>query len=202
MAQVIRSVEVLQEPVPIRYQAAAPVVEEPPSAPAPVVEEPAVTQEELRKQAFEDGYRDGYEAGAAKAEEERAALAERFARLASTTEQALASQIEGAEDVMVEIAYAAACKVVGDAALTAEGVRGAVRTALQSVRAKEILAVRVSPADRELLGSEVPGELLADERVALGGCVVETSGGSLDARLETQLRLLADALIRAREERA
>jgi flagellar assembly protein FliH len=202
MAQVIRSVEVLQEPVPIRYQAAAPVVEEPPPAPAPVVEEPAVTQEELRKQAFEDGYRDGYEAGAAKAEEERAALAERFARLASTTEQALASQIEGAEDVMVEIAYAAACKVVGDAALTAEGVRGAVRTALQSVRAKEILAVRVSPADRELLGSEVPGELLADERVALGGCVVETSGGSLDARLETQLRLLADALIRAREERA
>lgn len=199
MAQVIRSVEVLEEPVPIRYQGTVPAMEEPPPAPAPVVEEPAVTQEELRKQAFEDGYRDGYEAGAAKAEEERAALAERFTRLAASAEQALAAQIEGAEDAMVEIAYAAACKVIGEAALTEEGVRGAVRTAMRSVRAKEVVVVRIAPSDRELLGADVPGEVLADERVALGGCIVETSGGSLDARFETQLRQLADALAQARE---
>lgn len=201
MAQVIRSVEVRQESVPIRYHEAAPVVEEPPPLPPPpppIVEEPAIAQEELRKQAFEDGYRDGHEAGTAKAEEERAALAERFRQLAASVEQAVAAQIEGVEDALVEIAYAAACKVIGEAALTEAGVRAAVRTATQAVRARELVAVRISPADRALLGSEAPGEVLADERVALGGCIVETSGGSLDARLETQLRQLADVLARAR----
>jgi flagellar assembly protein FliH len=202
MAQVIRSVEVRDEPVPIRYGIAPEPPAPPPQVAEPVVEDPTTTLEELRKQAFEDGYRDGYDAGAAKAGEERAALAERFKRLIASVEQALAAQIEGAEDAMVEIAYAAACKVIGDAALTEAGVRGAVRTAMQGVRAREVVAVRIALADREMLGAEVPGEVLADERVALGGCIVETSGGSLDARLDTQLRLLADTLARAREERA
>ena len=39
---------------------------------------------------------------------------------------------------------------------------------------------------------------MADEKVALGGCIVETEGGLLDARIETQIERLRGALLKAR----
>jgi flagellar biosynthesis/type III secretory pathway protein FliH len=40
--------------------------------------------------------------------------------------------------------------------------------------------------------------LLSDDRVLLGGCLIETSGGTLDGRLETQMQQLRDTLLAAR----
>ena len=208
----IRSVQVAEEPVVLSYvkaeKPAAPV--EPPPAPPMEIQplppaSPPVDPEALRKQAFEDGYRDGYEAGAAEAKTERAAAAarqaEEFERLIASAQQALAGQIEGAEDVLVEIAFAAVCKLLGDTAFTEEGARNLVRAAMREVRAKEGLVVRVAPADHRQLSLR-PGEgrveLVADDRVALGGCIIETAGGTLDARLEVQLQQLVDTLTRAR----
>ncbi len=71
---------------------------------------------------------------------------------------------------------------------------------------RERLVVRVSPRDHELLAAEGlkpkngdahAVELLADERVELGGCLIETGGGTLDGRLETQLKRLRDTLLGA-----
>jgi flagellar assembly protein FliH len=218
---VIRSVQVAEEPVVLSYVSAeklaaapeplppAPSMEIQPAAPAPAPADAPVDApvdfDALRKQAFEDGYRDGYEAGAAEAKTERAAeaarQAEEFARLLGSAEQALAGQIEGLEDVLVEIAFAAVCKLLGESALTEEGARNLVRAAMRGVRAKEGLVVRVSPADHRQLSArtgEGRVELVADDRVALGGCIIETAGGTLDARLEVQLQQLVDTLTRAR----
>jgi flagellar assembly protein FliH len=137
----------------------------------------------------------------------KAELAEETARLralAASLEDALAQGIAGMEDAMVEIAFAAACKVLGQAAASEDGARAMVHEAMRQVRAKEGLVLRVSPADHEFLAARVPPadgkvELAADERVAAGGCLIETSGGTLDARLEVQLRQLLDTLLRARE---
>jgi flagellar biosynthesis/type III secretory pathway protein FliH len=38
----------------------------------------------------------------------------------------------------------------------------------------------------------------ADKSIELGGCVIETDGGTLDARLETQVEGLRAALVAAR----
>jgi flagellar assembly protein FliH len=211
MAQVIRSVQVHKDPVVLTYRdagrrvpEAAPVHPEvrPQPMPAPLPPaQPVPDFGELRKQAFEDGYRDGYEAGAAQAKAELAKEAEKLARLLGSAEAALARQIEGLEDVTVEIAFAAVCKLLGEAARTEDGVRSLVREAMRGIQAKEGVVVRVAPADRDLLAAsngEGKVEVAADERVALGGCIIETSGGTLDARLEVQLQQLVDTLRRAR----
>ena len=116
--------------------------------------------------------------------------------------------IEGLEDVMVEIAFAAACKILGGAAVTEAGVRDMVREAMLLARGKEGLVLRVSPADYRILHADpararaITGdakvEIIADERVCIGGCLIEAGGSTLDARLEVQLRQLLDALTRAR----
>jgi flagellar biosynthesis/type III secretory pathway protein FliH len=37
-----------------------------------------------------------------------------------------------------------------------------------------------------------------DERVALGGCLIDSPGGTLDGRLETQLQRLREVLVATR----
>lgn len=224
MAQIIRRAELRDEPFRLTYAEAfaPPIAEaalresEPPAPPEPVVEptaeatpalvEPAGTSlEALRKQAFEDGYRDGREAGEKQAREELAGEAAALARLCASAQQALEGEIGGLEDIAVEIAFAAVCKMLGAAAASEEALRGMVRQAIDGVRLREKVRVRVSPEDHARLAAladPLPGELVADERVALGGCIVESGGGALDARLEVQLRQLVVTLTAARNGHA
>lgn len=159
--------------------------------------------ERARAEGFEQGRR---EAGASF--EQR--LQSLDAVLASAR-AALAGEIAGAEDVIVEIAFEAVGRILGEAMSRREGALAAVREVVRGVHERERLRVRVAPADLELLrqhgarlvdGSPAGGvDLVADERVALGGCFVETAGGTIDARLETQVARLAETLAAARRQR-
>ena len=230
MAQIIRAAQIEQTPVLISYRRAGPEAPvepapEPPPAPPPaypsmaalaasVAEplpapppQPEVDFDALRREASEQGYREGYETGVRAAKAGLAEELERLQALGRSIEEALARGLEGLEDIMVEIAFAAACKVLGEAALAEEGVRNMVREAMREVRSKEGLVLRLSPRDYELVHSQAARErplvddakveIVADDRVA-AGCIVETRGGTLDARLEVQLRKLLDTLARAR----
>ena len=219
MAQVIRSAQVEHEPVlircrreepsPLEIPAPAPV---PPAAasfiePAAPVEDPREALDELRRQAAAEGYREGLERGEREGKALLAEETEQLRRLAASLGEALEGAIGGAEDAMVEIAFAAACKVLGEAAVSEEGARAMVQQAMRQARAKEGLVLRVAPADQALVAGHVAAdgarlEVVADERVALGGCLIETAGGTLDARLEVQLRQLVDTLARAKDAQA
>jgi flagellar assembly protein FliH len=214
MAQVIRSAQVDQEPVLIRCRREEPLPLEIPAPvvpaattfiePAAPVEDPREALDELRRQAAREGYREGLERGEREGKASLAEETERLRGLAASIGEALDRAIGGAEDAMVEIAFAAACKVLGEAAVTEEGVRAMVQQAARQLRAKENLVLRVAAADHARLAGKlvVEGarlEVVADERVTLGGCLVETAGGTLDARLEVQLRQLVDTLARAKE---
>lgn len=238
MTTVIPFADIDREPVILTYRRAEPVAAPLPdfaSEPEvreqqlPMLAQPAVEPAdpqralaELREQAFDEGYREGCAAAGAEARRELSAEHEALAkaragldeehegllRLMGAVRGALESGIDGAEDVIVEIAYAAACSVLGEAAVTEEGVRGMVREATREIRSREKATVRISHADYERLAAEparlqrlaeeLKVELAADERVALGGCLIEAAGGTLDARLEVQLRQLADTLVKVR----
>ena len=102
--------------------------------------------------------------------------------------------------MIVEIAFEAIGKILGESLARRDGVQAVVREVIRGVREREHLVVRVSPRDHELLaregfkpknGDAQAIELLADDRVELGGCLIETAGGTLDGRLETQLQAAA-----------
>jgi flagellar assembly protein FliH len=80
-----------------------------------------------------------------------------------------------------------------------------VRNALRRVSDSGSLRIRVHEddletvrANREELLSLVDGiphvEIVSDRRVGAGGCVVETAGGNIDARIETQLETVGETL--------
>jgi type III secretion protein L len=79
-----------------------------------------------------------------------------------------------------------------------------ISTALQNARQQEKLTVRVNPKDLPTIEKETEkfssGRILfidfvADPRVESSGCLIESEVGTIDARLETQLRVLERALL-------
>lgn len=168
----------------------------------------AETARELGRQR---GLQEGRAAGAEEARREAEAELVRIRSIASRLQGALDTGIKGLEDVAVEIAFEAVCKMLGTAAVSREGMRALIQEAAGRVAGAERIAVRLHPGDLAALQSAgaldadlVPGASVhwaADKSIELGGCVVETEGGTLDARLETQLERLRAALLAARGAR-
>jgi type III secretion protein L len=79
-----------------------------------------------------------------------------------------------------------------------------ISTALQNARQQEKLTVRVNPKDLPTIEKQTERfasgrirfiDFVADPRVESTGCLIESEVGTIDARLETQLRVLERALL-------
>jgi type III secretion protein L len=151
--------------------------------------------EQRAHQVREEAYQEGYRAGFAEFNQRLLDANERYDR-------ALAD----AEPDILRLAVKIAKKIIGreiesDPATVAE----IVKTALGYAERSQPLTLRVNPADLPALqtcrnqleqsaGARAIG-LIADPGVSIGGCVIETESGTIDARLETQLRVLEAGLL-------
>lgn len=164
--------------------------------------------EALGAEARERGYAEGREAGRAKAASDHAAEIKALAGLVRGARERLDAGIGELSELAVEVVYESVCKLLGQSLAGREGVIAAVREVVRRARERSRLTVRVSPSDyaliREHLATVLEGleagqvEVAADERVELGGCLLETPCGSLDGRLEVQLDRLRQTLAAAR----
>ena len=114
--------------------------------------------------------------------------------------------LQGSEDEVIEIAMAAARRILGENLILApEGIATIVSPVLASARRARRLALRVHPAGVEALheavealttreGVEGAVAIEPDDSITRGGCLLVTDIGSFDARLEVQLEELARAL--------
>ena len=151
---------------------------------------------------------EGREAGQAKAASEHAAQIKALAGLVRGARERLDADIGDLSELAVEVVYESVCKLLGQALAGREGVIAAVREVVRRARERSRLSLHVSPSDyaliREHLAAVLEGleagqvEVVSDERVQLGGCLLETPSGSLDGRLEVQLENLRRALLAAR----
>jgi flagellar biosynthesis/type III secretory pathway protein FliH len=113
--------------------------------------------------------------------------------------EGVAAAVAAAEPEIIRLAVQIAEKILArQLTLTPDAVADVVRSALQKVRARKSIVVRVHPEDVALVtGLPATVKVRADEGVARGGCVVETELGTLDARLASQLAAIERALVDA-----
>lgn len=118
----------------------------------------------------------------------------------------MADVVPAAERRAIELALTLAEKIVTKALdaepeLVSAVVSGAIRRAIHAGP----LVLEVNPADVELVKASLDDiertlgglprlDLVGERRVARGGCVVRTSEGEIDARIETQLDRAANVL--------
>jgi flagellar biosynthesis/type III secretory pathway protein FliH len=159
---------------------------------------------QIRSAAREEGWQAGHDAGLAEAAAESERLLALLAEITAVAQAALAEDSAKLADQCAEIVAAALARIAGAKLVTQKAALGVVNEILKRVTDEHELIVRVSAADlpglqeqKEKLGAAVAGRaltLVADPRVQLGGAMVESKLGSLDGRLEVQLRGLFDTL--------
>jgi flagellar assembly protein FliH len=164
-----------------------------------VVTQAKVHAVEVENEARTRGHDEGYAAGKAAADAE---LTEMTATMRELIESARAQRheiIETAEPELVRLAMAIAERVIhrqiaDDPNVVVENVR----QALTRLVSREMVTLRVNPADLETIrqhrdsivtSSDVEHlRIVEDQRVDRGGVVVETDAGTIDAKVATQLR--------------
>ena len=165
-----------------------------------LLREAASDVEAVRAKAHEAGVAAGYKVGFAEARDELAAALE-VVQLAAREARVIRAQLLARiEPELVELVIEAVRAVVGDFVDSDVGlVRTTVERAVQRAGAQQVVRIRLHPDDVESVraqlvdGADVSEEWLItdDATVTLGGCIVDTTHGQIDARLDVQLAELA-----------
>jgi flagellar assembly protein FliH len=188
-----------------------------------IVQQAQAHAREIAEQAGQDGYRtglaEGHQAGLRqiRAEAHEAVLRETRERLDQLLQALTAGLAEFerskrrlislAEAGLIELAVSIAqrvCKLAVQGSANAAWANA--RYLLEAVQHTEDLELRVNPAEYELLRDVAADvlqhaerlkhvEVLADEAVEPGGCVLSTRDGQVDASIETQLQRIAEAIL-------
>ncbi len=170
-----------------------------------VLEAAQAQAEALRAQAQTDyeealrrGYQEGYEKGMAE-----------WLRAVEQVHAGFTRVIEQAKPQIVRLALRVAEKILRQKLdLTPEAVVPMIDEALRSLRAQQNMRVilRVHPDDRPILESHrqrwmerLPWlgslDIVVDEDLPRGGCRIETDFGTVDASVETQIRVVERHLL-------
>lgn len=150
----------------------------------------------------------GYEAGQlrakAEAEQETERLFSTLSAVVGAAESALEQEREALADDCTDVVAEVLAKIAGSVLASREAIVGIVVTVLRRMKDDREATIRVHADDLPVLQLEEEKlaklfgrskfTLVADSRVTVGGCIVETSAGSLDGRLDVQLREMCETL--------
>jgi flagellar assembly protein FliH len=134
-----------------------------------------------------------------------------LARVVTAAESAFALEAAQLAQDCADIVAEVFVKLAGSQLATREAALGAVLAVLARVKDEREVVIRVSPLDLPELQSQQAAlqealggrrwTLNADSRVTVGGCLVESTLGTLDGRLEIQLSELCETLRAAKSAR-
>jgi flagellar assembly protein FliH len=173
------------------------VVAEPAPAPGPTVFE----LEEIERQARDEGFAAGLAEGRAVAKHQLEQQLARFEALCAAAARPLVALDDITERELARLATVMARRVVArelqlDPSLIEQAVRGAAAALPSATRE---LRVWVHPDDlnllRELGASEPLWRLGAKPELSRGDCVLESERSRLDARVDTRLAAVIDAVL-------
>jgi flagellar biosynthesis/type III secretory pathway protein FliH len=167
----------------------------------------AVLQEEARAEGLERGT-----AFAVHEVNERAgSILQALAKISEAAEKAFTLEADHLARGCTEIVAEVFQKLAGSALMSPEAILGTVMTVLQRVRSEREVTIRVSPSDLPLLQTHQSAfdkvlaprrwTITGDSRVSAGGCLIESTLGTLDGRLAVQLAKVSDTLRAARAAR-
>ncbi len=153
----------------------------------------------LEEEARTSGYDAGFETGKAAADAEMNEMTTTLHSVLESLRDERHGLMESAEPELLRLAMAIAERIVHEQiSFDPNVVVENVRAALTRLVSREVVTLRVNPADLETMRSHRDAivavsdvehlRIVEDQRVDRGGVVVETDAGTIDAKIATQLR--------------
>lgn len=158
---------------------------------------------EGRQTGHAQGHAEGLQAGLEQALAEQNRRAAQLDAMLSSAEQALSSLDTQVAQGIVDLALRLARQVVqATPALRPEALLDTVRELLQPQEGQlSWIRLRIHPDDHDMLAqyfrslpAPPPWQLLTDDGIEPGGCLLETSLGQIDATLQTRWQRVAGSL--------
>jgi flagellar assembly protein FliH len=164
--------------------------------------------EQMKQTAIEQGHAEGLQAAQDEVRAEYAAELDGLRALIQSARSTFDRQLDGVTEIAAEIVFEAVTKIIGNTYAEQQGVVAVVREVVRHAKDRSRLVIRVNPRDLAILNACITDmasgmsadnvDVVADDRVDMGGCLLETPAGNLDGRLEIQLQQLRDSLVNAR----
>ncbi len=170
------------------------IVEEARQRAREIVEKAQAEQAAIREQSS----REGYEEGLGQLNDIIADAKRKYGKI-----------LEGAESELLKLSLKIAERIVGKALEMDRSILlDIIHKAIQSLKYQKEIRIRIHPEDvaylkdqkmqlYAMLGESKEIEVVEDPLVGRGGCIIDTEIGTIDARLETQLKVMERKLIKS-----
>lgn len=158
----------------------------------------------IKSKSVSAGYEQGYSSGQAQGKAVYLEKATRLAEVMGIFETNLTNNFKALEKESALLAYEALLHIVGQNLGTREFLVASISTVLKKLIEKKKLKIRLNASDFDLLEminaeqphSEIFGvnfDFVRDDKVKLGGCIIDSDHGIWDARIESQLERIKEA---------
>lgn len=163
--------------------------------------------EDLKSESSQKGYKEGFDEGKEIAINETKEKNKLLSKIIDDLETQKCSLDHEHETAAIEVAYAALVKIIGKKLADKETLVAIIKQISSELSYVDSLVIHLSRSDYVMLQDDNEiielfkdkhMKMVVDERVTIGGCIIESTGASLDGRLEVQFQLLKDALLNAR----
>jgi type III secretion protein L len=170
------------------------IVEEARQRAREIVEKAQADQAAIREQSGREGYEEGLR---------------QLNEVISDAKRKYGKILEGAETELLKLSLKIAERIVGKALeLDRSILLDIIHKAIQSLKYQKEIRIRIHPDDvaylkdqkmqlYAMLGESKEIEVVEDPLVGKGGCIIDTEIGTIDARLETQLKVMERTLIKS-----
>jgi flagellar assembly protein FliH len=173
---------------------------------ARLVEEARRQADQIQADAYREGFAQGERAGEKLALQKAEPVVQALQDLINAVQLDRANLIRMHEQDLVKVAFAIATQVLKTTIeLQPETLRSVVDAALEKTGKAQDVTLKISSYDFQLMdllnrtqgaGAWPPPhvKIEPDEAIGRGGCRIETELGDIDATIETQLRVMKNAL--------
>lgn len=118
------------------------------------------------------------------------------------------ARVQAAEDDILALCFEVICRLLGEHAPRPEALQAQLKQSTDAMRNGQLVAIHLHPEDLAVLekagvapaesGERDGVQWIGSNEVVLGGCILQSPEGGLDARFETQLQALRELLQRSR----
>lgn len=170
-----------------------------------------LAEREMEK-AYEEGFSKGYEEGLTKANNEAKIIRNQASVVLKQAETHRAETLENLEKDIINLSVDIAQKLIArQLSLEPETVISIAHEAIQLIKTREKVTIFINPAENEvfelykgelhrMLPANASLDLITDEAITPGGCIVETEHGKVEATLESRWDTLLENLGLRRED--